>query len=133
MAPLCDIQVMQMTIRRNPYRTRYITWLDIGLFRHITTARSAVGEAPSAPSGQPRFRLELPPGFVENRSIAFSEAYARIKTLTPKEIVYRNSIWLSGAYFVGRVDWMYRWTEDYLSAYEWLLRNNLTNTDEQAR
>ena len=125
-----------MSIRRNPYRTRYIAWHDIGQFREITTklitSRTSSGELKvQPPSGQSRFRLDLPPGFNSNRSIAFSEGLVRYPTLTPKAVIYRTKVWVCGTYFVGRLDLMYRWTQDYLSSYEWLIKNNLTNTDEQ--
>jgi hypothetical protein len=125
-----------MTIRRNPHRTRYITWVDIGLFRDTTKpmpqpASDSGFARIEAPSDQPHFRLDLPPGFNFNTSIAVNEVYTRDPKLTPKAIIYRTKVWLSGGYFVGRVDRMYQWTQDYLQGYEWLIRNNLTNTDEQ--
>jgi len=121
---------MQMSIRRNPHRTRYITWLDIGHFRSITTSATDPNIA-EAPPGQCHFRLGLPPDFKNETSVAFNEVYARDKALTPKAVIYGTKVWLGGAYFIGRVDQMYQWTVDYLEAYEWLIRNNLTSADEQ--
>ena len=127
-----------MTIRRNPHRTRYVAWQDIGLFRDLTSAHpytvavSGQIDVDVSPN-QPRFRLGLPPGFDSDRSIAFGEVYKRNRTLTLETIVYQSVVLKAGTYFVGRVDRMYQWTKDYWDSYEWLLSRNLTNTDEQVK
>jgi hypothetical protein len=125
---------MQMTIRRNPHRTRYVMWLDADRFREVTWPLSASGDADVIDRrGQPRIRLSLPHDVATQESITFSEVDKRDWKLTPRRIVYGNEVWVSTSQFTGQVDAMYRWTEEYLQAYEWLIRNNLTNTDEQVR
>jgi hypothetical protein len=122
---------MQMTALRNPHRTRYVMWMDVEMFLEVTWPMSQsndIGVTPSA--DQPRFRLDVPAG-ASQMSIMFKEVNERDSSLTPKAIFYRSKVWVSGSNFVGRVDFMYRWTQEYLQAYEWLIRNNLTNTDEQ--
>lgn len=123
-----------MTIRRNPHRTRYVMWLDVDRFPEATWPISASGDwnVPANPS-QPRVHLSLPHDVASQRSISFHEVNKRDWTLTTKRIIYRSKVWVTTSKFIGQVDAMYRWTEEYLQAFEWLIMNNLINSDEQVR
>jgi len=99
-------EVLQLAIRSNPFRTRFFCWLDIGLFRDMVS-----GTATSYPI-TPRFSIFLPPDFRQD-SIAFQEVYVRNETASVQDIIRKNLYWVCGCFFIGRLDVMYRWTEEY--------------------
>jgi len=73
------VQIMQLAIRDNPFRTLYFCWLDIGLFRDLTVplppSPATATVLPPIPAGQRTFHLDLPPKFLDaaNDSIAVCE------------------------------------------------------------
>jgi hypothetical protein len=137
------MQLVQETIRCNPFATRYVSWLDIGLFRDFTvSAPSTNTGAPTPfdmlrPSSLKPFNLYLPPNFnipgVENSSVAVCEINNRQPSLTPEQIVGHNAVWIGGGFFVGRVDVVYTWTVEFLTGVEWMLQQGLSSTDQQVR
>jgi hypothetical protein len=145
-------EVMQMAVRENPFRTRYFCWLDIGLFRDMTSPAPKKRNASASPSSsptttssatsshvivpdKPTFLLYLPPNFTEtgadNDSVAVCEVYDRQPLLTPRQIVYGNHVWIGGGFFVARVDVMSRWTREYLAGVRWMMDQRLLSTDQQ--
>ena len=95
-------ELMQLTIRDNPFRTQFFCWLDIGLFRDIA----------SEPIDSPRFSLTLPDGF-QLDSVAYTEVYSRDTKAPVEDIIKNNMVWVCGCFFIGEATVMFRWTEEY--------------------
>ena len=93
-------ELVQLTIRNNPFRTKYFCWQDIGLFRENEQEDS------------PRFSLTLPIGF-QMDSVAYNEVYRRNSKASVKDIISRNMVWVCGCFFIGEATVMFRWTEEY--------------------
>jgi hypothetical protein len=96
-------EVVQLSIRDNPFRTRYFCWLDIGLFRDIAGAEPIYAN---------RLSIYLPNGF-KNDSVAYAEVNTRDTKLSVKEIIQKNMVWVCGCFFIGEASVLYRWTEEY--------------------
>jgi len=120
-------ELMRWTIRDNPFQSVYICWLDVGLFRELasTSVSSAVND-------NELFRLGIPPN-LSSRAVAYTEVFQGVSrpTLTAEEAVKMNSVWVCGCFFIGRVDVVWRWTTEYLSAVEWMVSENWMSTDQQ--
>ena len=120
-------ELMLKTVLENPHRTLYLTWLDIGLFRKLTS----FGDNPAVQKDRRHFRMSLPPNF-DRTSIAYSQVNSispRLKS--PREIIGYNAVWVCGCFFVGRVDKMFYWTLEYMGGVERMLRLELMSTDQQ--
>lgn len=120
-------EVMQRTIRENPFHTKYFSWLDIGLFRELSSSSAVADPANQKCS---KFRMTLPFNFSAD-SVAYTQVYGRNTALTPRDIVYRNDVWLCGCYFVGEGKVLHRWTQEYINATMTMLASNLMSTDQQ--
>lgn len=118
-------ELMQRTIEENPFRTKYICWLDIGLFRHLTSEFSS----PSVPNG-PLFSLSVPVGF-NSSEVAYTKIESRSEDLSLRQIIHYNSVWVCGAFFIGRVDIMFDWTVEYMDGVERMLEKHWMSTDQQ--
>lgn len=127
MAMHAKYEVMQRTIRENPFHTKYFSWLDIGLFRELVSVSSVADQANQKCS---KFRLTFPNNFSSD-SVAYTQVYRRNAALTPKDIVYKNLVWVCGWYFVGESKVLYRWTQEYRNATMAMLADNLMSTDQQ--
>jgi len=120
-------ELMQWTIRDNPFKSAYICWLDVGLFRDLVTDSIS-----SSMSDNKSFRLSLPGG-LNSSSISYSlvsEDRPR-RSLTAEQIVIWNSVFVCGCCFIGRVDVMWNWTTEYLTAVERMASENWMSTDQQ--
>jgi len=89
-------ELMAIAIQENPFETKYFCWLDIGLFRSLTSPRSI--NNPANPF-TPLFRLELPFNFSTD-SVAYTQVSPRNSVLNLTRIIYNNEAWLCGCYFV---------------------------------
>ncbi|KXJ25054.1 hypothetical protein AC249_AIPGENE29247 [Exaiptasia diaphana] len=110
-------EVMSHAVRNNFFKTKYFIWLDVGCFRD-----RRVDDKP--------FYLVRPPGFDPSR-IAYTEMFSFDPKQTPRNIVLKNIVWVSGAFFVGRGDVMLRWVDQYKRQVHSLLKEGLMNTDQQ--
>jgi len=117
-------ELMRWAVQNNPFRSAYISWLDIGLFRDLAT--DFVDDSKS-------FQLGIPPRL--NRSaVAYAVVSPRSTfnpTFTAEQIVRSNFAWVCGCFFIARVDVMWRWTTEYLSAVERMVSENWISTDQQ--
>lgn len=120
-------ELMQWTIRDNPFHSAYICWLDLGLFRDL--ASDSVSAAKNA---RKSFRLGIPAD-LNNSAVAYTEVFPSppIPDLTAEEAVKSNIVWVCGCFFVGRVDVMWQWSTEYLSAVESMVSENWMSTDQQ--
>lgn len=118
-------ELIRRMIIENEFRTQFVCWLDVGLFRDLVPALVT----PSLPSGPP-FLLSLPRGF-DPETIAYSEVNPRKVELNAEEIVFRNLVWVCGCFFLGRVDVLFRWTLEYMEGVEKMLEGRWMSTDQQ--
>ncbi|XP_041359897.1 uncharacterized protein LOC121376156 [Gigantopelta aegis] len=110
-------ELMNRVIREKLYATKYISWLDIGLFRAVTHEKHS-------------FLMQIPPDWNENK-IAYSEVHEFDPSLTPRDCIFKNLVWVSGAMFMGRPEVLYLYTKDYMSAVKKLIGQKLMSTDQQ--
>ena len=120
-------ELMRWTIRDNPFQSTYICWLDVGLFRDLASDSVA-----SAITSNKSFQLALPPR-LNSSSIAYTLVYqaSHHGPLSAEQIVERNSVWVCGCFFIGRVDVMWHWTTEYLMAVEQMVSERWMSTDQQ--
>ena len=118
-------ELMQWTIRDNPFQSAYVCWLDVGYFRDLLTQSNKTVDEKS-------FRLSLPAG-LNNSSVAYSLVYSDEpkRWLSAKQIVTQNSVFACGGFFIGRVDVMWNWTTEYLTAVERMVSEKWISTDQQ--
>ena len=110
-------EMMATTARRNPFLTKYIAWLDIGLFRDLTAKNAS------------NFKLSEPPLFDENK-VSYSQVSPFLEA-SAEEIFKRNYNLVCGCYFIGRMSVILSWTNLYRQYVEYYLNQGLTNTDQQ--
>ena len=111
-------EFMSTVAQENPFRTKYISWLDIGLFRSTVYSDKRV------------FHLSIPPKFQQNK-VAYTQVYDRNTLQLPKTIFHGNSVWVCGCYFVATTSVMSRWVDIYRLAVEFYISHKLMNTDQQ--
>ncbi|XP_046377194.1 uncharacterized protein LOC124149561 [Haliotis rufescens] len=110
-------ELVNKVIREQLYKTKYLSWLDIGLFRDIAGEGSV-------------FPIQTPPLWDENK-VAYSEVHDFEASLTPTEVIFQNRVWVCGAMFLGRPEVLYMYTKDYMKAVRMLLDQSLMSTDQQ--
>ena len=110
-------EVTQKAALENYFGTDYIAWLDVGLFRHSVNNTNY-------------FTLALPPGFDEFK-IAVDQINDLPMDVKLWPIFLKKTVWICGCAFVGRIDTVIRYTEQYKRSVEYLLTRELMNTDEQ--
>lgn len=110
-------ELVNKVIREEMFHTKYISWLDIGLYRAVVDETHI-------------FPIRVPHDFDENK-IAYSEQHRFDPTLTPYQIITEDRSWVGGAMFLGRADVMFVYTEDYMRAVRKLLTENMMSTDQQ--
>jgi len=120
-------ELMRWTIRDNPFRSTYICWLDVGLFRDL--ASDSVG---AAVSNNKSFQLVLPPR-LNSSAVAYTVVFPASLNgpVTAEQVVRLNSVWVCGCFFIGRVDVMWHWTTEYLRAVERMVSEHWMSTDQQ--
>jgi hypothetical protein len=110
-------ELVNRVIRQQLFTTKYLAWLDIGLFRAVVDETHT-------------FPLVLPPNFDEDK-VAYSAMIKFDPTLTPKQIIQQDMVWVGGAMFIARPEVMYIYTQDYMRAVRKLLNMKLMSTDQQ--
>ena len=120
-------ELMRWTIRNNTFHSAYICWLDVGLFRDLTSSSVS-----AAVNDNKWFQLKVPPS-LNSSAVGYSLVFpsASDPTLTAEAVVRSNIVWVCGCFFIGRVDVMWYWTSEYLSAVEEMAAENWMSTDQQ--
>ena len=121
-------ELMRWTIRDNPFRSAYIAWLDVGLFRSLANDNNVS----SAVDDSKLFRLAVPPN-LNSSAVGYSVVYPRSPnpTLTAEAVVRLDLTWVCGCFFIGRVDVLWRWTTEFLTAVERMVSENWISSDQQ--
>ncbi|KAK6989984.1 hypothetical protein BgiMline_013251 [Biomphalaria glabrata] len=110
-------ELVSKVIKENMFFTKYISWLDIGLYRAIVSEKHI-------------FPIRLPPGFDQDK-IAYSGQHKFDSTLSPYQIIEEDKTWVGGAMFLGRPEVVYVYTQDYMRSVEKLLSEKMMSTDQQ--
>ena len=110
-------EVTARAAKEHFYNTKYIAWLDVGLFRNsIRNTKD--------------FVLELPPRF--NDSKVALDLVNNVSMDKDVSDIFKNKIvWICGCLFVGRRELVLRYTDQYKRSVDHFLSRNLMNTDEQ--
>jgi len=111
-------QLVNQVASTNPFGTKYIAWLDIGLFRSMANRVKI-----------PPYHIHPPPGFQQDK-IAYN-LVGSFKNHTTEEIFLRNEFTVCGCFFIGQIPRMIEWTQGYKNAVETFFDMNLSNTDQQ--
>lgn len=111
-------ELVYRTVVQNPFKTKYFSWLDIGLFRDITDHQASY------------FEIVLPPKFDKHR-VAYTKVYEPTVLLAPKDIFFHNVVWVCGCYFVAEASVMLHWATEYKKYTEFFISQHIMNTDQQ--
>ena len=114
-------EFLSIAMRENPFKTKYIAWIDIGLFRNMAT--------PVAKIGDPLLTLYLPP-MLDQKKIAYGQTNERSEDLKPSEVLRLRKYWISGSIFVGKATTMKKWILQFVKYAEEFLRNGYSGTDQ---
>lgn len=115
---LAKYELMEWVSQINHFNTKYIAWLDIGLFREIAGIEYIMP-----------FKLHTPPALNVDRV-----AYAQVECFKKEKIhvIFKTNIVLvCGCFFVGNMYIMAQWTKHYLYYAEKYIELGLANTDQQ--
>lgn len=104
--------------QENPFHTKYIAWIDIGIFRDIVASKDGK-----------LFKLKIPPNF-EKSQIAYSEIKPA-KSPSISNIFRHNLVTVCGGFFIGRPSVMQKWSHQYKYYVEKYLNIGVANTDQQ--
>lgn len=110
-------ELVNKVIREEMFHTKYLAWLDVGLFRAVVDEKHI-------------FPLSIPADF-DPTKVAYSGQTVFDPTLTPMQIVAGNKVWVGGAMFLGRPEILYIYTQDYMRAVRKLLDMKVMSTDQQ--
>lgn len=108
-------EIMATVAKQNPFQTRYIAWLDIGLFRDLTSTSD--------------FYITIPPEFKQHR-VAFTQV-GPLLNKSADEIFKNNLVFVCGCFFISEMTTMLDWTLKYKQYANHYLVLRLTNTDQQ--
>ncbi|KAH9489181.1 hypothetical protein Btru_057774 [Bulinus truncatus] len=108
-----------MAINMDDIKTKYIAWMDIGLFRKLHEE-------------DPSFTLKVPSDFNSSK-LGFSEVTSRkwLSTLTPKEIYRKNIVWVAGGFVLGVKKVISDFIVAYRNTVKELLAQGFADTDQQ--
>ncbi|XP_076472669.1 uncharacterized protein LOC143302057 isoform X2 [Babylonia areolata] len=109
-------EAVQKVVRERMYQTRYVAWLDIGLFRHEVKNKTTI-------------HLTVPKDFDRTR-VAYSQVSAFVN-MTPAAIIRRNRVWVGGASFLATPEVADVYCSEYRRAVRKLLDMNWMSTDQQ--
>ncbi|KAK3750379.1 hypothetical protein RRG08_015872 [Elysia crispata] len=100
-------------------RTKYVAWMDIGLFRKIKTT-------------DPLFSLAPPPGLNTSR-VGVSQVTARseVEKLSETEIYRQNIVWVAGGFLIAIRPVMVQFIRNYREISAQLKMRGLADTDQQ--
>ncbi|XP_063447277.1 uncharacterized protein LOC134726790 [Mytilus trossulus] len=106
--------LLKEVIKEKLVNTKYLAWIDLGYFR---------GNEKGV------FTLQTPQN-IKDDHIAFVQI-DKFVDMTPKQIMFSNSVFLAGGLFIGTPDYLLLFVEDYKKAVEGLITMSIMNTDQQ--
>ena len=118
---IAKYEFLAIAMKENPFNTKYISWIDIGLFRNLAT--------PVARIGDPLMTLYLPP-MIDQNKIAYGQTHDRNEDLNPNEVLRLRKQWISGSIFTGKVSTMKKWILQYVKYVDQFLQMGIMGTDQ---
>ena len=110
-------EAMSRASTENYFHTNYFAWIDIGLFRYqLKNIQS--------------FLLELPPDFNQSR-VAVNQVYTPSMNTEISVIIKQKLDWVCGCIFMGERGIIIKYAEQYKRAVDYLIAQNLMNSDQQ--
>ena len=94
-------ELLRRTIIINPFMSKYIAWIDVGVFRDLVSVKGSLFKK------EPLFTLHIPPNFNES-AVAYSRVSPRRPYLSSLDIIFGNSVWVCGCYFISSIHVMFR-------------------------
>ncbi|KAK7502519.1 hypothetical protein BaRGS_00006094 [Batillaria attramentaria] len=111
------VDFVAMSIRENPFATKYFAWLDIGYFRYTTFRKR-------------KFWIVVPPEMDDNK-MAVNEIESPDFSIHPETIFKSNKVWVGGGMVLAAGSTYLRYIEEYRRALDYFLQRGLFNTDQQ--
>lgn len=109
-------ELVQKVVRERMYQTRFVAWLDIGLFRSEAKKNKTI-------------HLTVPTDF-KRTHVGYSQVN-KFVTTTPADVIRRNMVWVGGASFLATPEVIYVYCSDYRRAVRKLLVMKWMSTDQQ--
>ena len=109
-------ELVQRAVLQRLYQSRYVAWLDIGLFRDEVEKAQTI-------------HLTAPDDF-DRKKVAYSMVH-QFQRLTPMEIVRQNKVWVGGASFLATPEVAFVYCSEYRRAVRKLLDMKIMSTDQQ--
>lgn len=110
--------VLELSILEDHFKTPYFAWLDIGLFRNLDNIEFPV------------FKLVPPEKFHPER-VGFSQVWPQDPVRPPELIMKEKIVWVSGSMVLATQEYMLNFTRDYKLAVVELLKQGLSNSDQE--
>ena len=118
---IAKYEFLAIAMKKNPFKTKYFAWIDIGLFRNMAT--------PVANIDDPIMNLYLPP-MLDQKKIAYGQIHDRDEDLKPSEVLRFRKQWISGSIFVGKASTMKKWILQYAKYVDQFLQQGYIGTDQ---
>jgi len=112
--------VIDIVLKKEKIKTKYLAWLDMGYFRLLST-----------PAHKDTFVMEVPDKF-DDQTVAFSVINdGDALHSSPWDIIRHNMVWVASGLIVGTPQVMTQYVEDFRSARSELLSQNMSSTGQQ--
>ena len=111
-------KLVNRVILQQLYQTRYVAWLDIGLFRREAQKEQTI-------------HLTVPVDF-DRQKVAYHQVM-KFRNLTATYILLRNKVWVGGASFLATPEVAFVFCSEYRRAVRKLLDKKIMSTDQQVR
>ncbi|XP_059156908.1 uncharacterized protein LOC131941601 [Physella acuta] len=116
--------VMTMALDMGLVKTKYLAWMDIGLFRNLLKKRLK----PKNNS----FTMEVPADFNSSR-VGFTQVSSRqaMERLSPWEYIRDNHVWVAGGHVMGTHEVIRTFITSYKYVSQELIKAGMSSTDQQ--
>ncbi|RUS69963.1 hypothetical protein EGW08_022271 [Elysia chlorotica] len=110
---------LDMALTGGHVKTKYVAWMDLGLFRKVKPT-------------DPTFSLAPPPGLNTSR-VGVSQVTARkaVESLSETEIYRKNIVWVAGGFLIATRPIMSQFIINYREVSAHLKLRGLADTDQQ--
>ena len=112
-------ELVYTVAKSNPFSTKYLAWLDIGMYGDMRSANESI----------PPFRIDPPANFVDSK-VAYCQV-CQEEPLTIKEIFLGNHDLVGGGFLFGKPNALVEMAKRYQNAVQYFLSQGLMNTDQQ--
>ncbi|XP_076462515.1 uncharacterized protein LOC143294880 [Babylonia areolata] len=111
-------ELLQRTVKENPFKTPFFAWMDTGYFRNLDQTHFEL------------FKL-VPPTTFNTEMVSMSQAYPHDPNIPAKDVIKHNLVWVSGEMLLGLGEALTNFTLLYQETVARLLKAELSGGDEQ--